>query len=272
VESDWGGHPVTPIKNPKRSDLVAEQVKRLITARSLLPGDKLPKESELQRLFSVSKATAREALKSLEVQGLVTINTGPNGGATVAEVPLGRAFQLVQNYLFFKDVDIDSIYAVRRIVEPELAAGAVPHLRKAEFEALERSIEICAPVSDDRAVALEQRQEDLHFHDILAAANPNEFLRFITQMINEMLRQMVVFGSSPSRQIYQKFGADNVAAHRAILEAARAKDSEAVRRLMLAHIVEAEGHVRKLHGEMESKLVLDSDASLRLTPRRRTKQ
>src|ERR1700730_16361308 len=77
------------LKTQKRGDLVAEHVKRWITARSLRPGDKLPKENELQRLFSVSKGTAREALKSLEVQGLVTLRTGPQGGATVAKVPFG---------------------------------------------------------------------------------------------------------------------------------------------------------------------------------------
>lgn len=87
---------------PKRSDLVAEEIKRLITAKNLLPGDKLPRESELQSMFSVSKSTMREALKSLEVQGLVKVSTGPGGGGTVVEVPLDRTFQLMQNYLFFK--------------------------------------------------------------------------------------------------------------------------------------------------------------------------
>ena len=72
--------------------------------------------------------------------GLVTVSTGPSGGATIGEVPLDRAFQLLQNYLFFRDMDVAQIYAVRRLLEPELAAGAVPHLTKEHFEALERSI------------------------------------------------------------------------------------------------------------------------------------
>jgi len=65
---------------------MVEDIKRWIAERRLGPGDKLPKEDELQALFGVSKGTAREALKSLEVQGLVTLKTGPAGGATIGEV------------------------------------------------------------------------------------------------------------------------------------------------------------------------------------------
>src|ERR1700682_6818159 len=96
---------VPGLRSPKRGDLVVEEIKRWIAERRLGPGDKLPKEDELQTLFGVSKGTAREALKSLEVQGLVTVSTGPGGGATIGAVPFDRAFQLVQNYLFFRQID-----------------------------------------------------------------------------------------------------------------------------------------------------------------------
>ncbi|KOR17464.1 FadR/GntR family transcriptional regulator, partial [Burkholderia cenocepacia] len=94
------------IKQPKRADLVAEEIKRLITEKDLKPGDRLPREAELQQLYAVSKSTIREALKSLEVQGLIKVTTGPSGGGMVVEVPLDRTLQLLQNYLFFKDVTI----------------------------------------------------------------------------------------------------------------------------------------------------------------------
>src|SRR5215470_2875014 len=169
---------VTHLRSPKRGDLVVEEIKRWIAERRLAPGDKLPKEEELQALFGVSKGTAREALKSLEVQGLVSVSTGPAGGATIGEVPLERTFQLVQNYLFFRDLNVAQIYAIRRILEPELAAGAVAHLTEEHFAALEQSFTSCAPTPETAAQARAQRQEDLHFHDVLAAANPNPLLRF----------------------------------------------------------------------------------------------
>ena len=73
------------IKQQKRGDLVAEEIKRLITEKDLKPGDRLPREVELQQLFLVSKSTIREALKSLEVQGLIKVTTGPSGGGMVVE-------------------------------------------------------------------------------------------------------------------------------------------------------------------------------------------
>src|ERR1700761_3013219 len=99
----------TNLRTPKRGDLMDEEIKRWVADGKFAPGDKLPKEQELQTLFGVSKGTAREALKSLEVQGLVTLSTGPTGGATIGAVPFDRAFQLVQNYLFFRDVDVAQI-------------------------------------------------------------------------------------------------------------------------------------------------------------------
>jgi GntR family transcriptional repressor for pyruvate dehydrogenase complex len=252
------------MKTQKRGDLVAEEIKRWIASGELRPGEKLPKEAELQELFSVSKVTAREALKVLEVQGLITISAGVNGGSTVAEVPLARAFQLMQNYLFFKDVSVNDIYAVRRILEPELAAGAVPHFSEADFADLERSIDICEPMVGTEEQALEQRQEDLRFHDIIARANPNPFLRFLAQMLNEMLRQLVVLDGHASHDIYQNFGRDNVHSHRAILEAARRRDAREVYELTATHIVEAGEHVRKLQGLVIGKLVLDSDMNVRV--------
>jgi GntR family transcriptional regulator, transcriptional repressor for pyruvate dehydrogenase complex len=73
--------------------MVVDEIKRWIAERRLRPGDKLPKEAALQQLFGVSKGTAREALKSLEVQGAGHRQQGPAGGATISEVPLERTFQ-----------------------------------------------------------------------------------------------------------------------------------------------------------------------------------
>ena len=254
------------LRTPKRGDLMVEEIKRWIVERRIGPGDKLPKEGELQTLFGVSKGTAREALKSLEVQGLVTVSTGPSGGATIGEVPLERTFQLLQNYLFFRDLDVGQLYAVRRLLEPELAAGAVPHLSEGDFAALERSIATCAPAPQDHSHAVAQRREDLHFHDVLAAANPNALLRFMCEMINHLLRHMVAVGDQPSHPAYQQLGDTNVAAHRRLLAAARARDAERVRELMVEHLDEAEGYARKLSTVVRRRFMLDSEMQAPISP------
>lgn len=250
------------IKQLKRSDLVAEEIKRLITDRNLNPGDKLPPEMALQQQFEVSKGTIREALKSLEVQGLLKISTGPGGGGTIAEVPLNRTLQFMQNYLFFKDVTIDHIYTVRQMLEPELAASAVPHLTEEHFQALEHSIHCCDP-SQSAADLVSQRREDVHFHDILAAASPNPFLRFTCELINEMIRELIVYGNRTPQSEHRRFGEVNADFHRSILDAARARDANEVRRLMSDHMRDAAASVKRMKGRIQGRLILDTDASRR---------
>lgn len=256
-------------RTQKRDDMVVDEVKRWIAERQFTPGDKLPKEAALQELFGVSKGTAREALKSLEVQGLVTVSTGPAGGATIRAVPLERTFQLVQNYLFFRDLNVAQIYAIRRLLEPELAAGAVAYLTDADFETLEHSIHTCAPAPASDAQARAQRQEDLHFHDVLAAANPNALLRFMCEVINHLLRHLVTVGDQPAHPAYRKLGDANVTAHRRLLEAARRRNVDEVRRLMVDHIDEAGGLAAELDAVVRQCFVSDADLQARIVPRGR---
>lgn len=243
----------------KRADMVTEDIKRLITQRNLKPGDRLPNERDLQDLFSVSKSTTREALKSLEVQGLITISPGPGGGATIREVPLERTLQLVQNYLFFKDVSMKDIYNARRLLEPELAAGAVPFITDEQLDALEANIEACEPASKEAGGLVRQRQADLDFHDILAMANPDPFLRFICQMINELLRRLVVFSTDTPAEEHARFGVANVHCHSEILKAVRSRDAQKVRELMREHMDEASNFVTRLNGRLDGRLFLDSE-------------
>lgn len=243
----------------KRADLVAEDIKFLITQKNLSLGDRLPNERELQEQFMVSKGTIREALKSLEVQGLVRISTGPKGGATLVEVPLDRTVQFVQNYLFFKDVDMSGVYSSRRLLEPELAAGAVPYLTDAHFRLLEQNIDACSSHHGTVDDIVDQRQADLDFHDILASANPNTFLRFNCEMINALLRKLVVYSKATPHEEHARFGCANVRCHTEILEAARAGDAELVRKRMRAHMDEAFEFVQNLRGRLDGRLLLDAD-------------
>ena len=156
-------------------------------------------------------------------------------------------------------MSIEDIYAVRLLTEPDLAAGAVPHLTPGDLDLLARSIELCSHAPRSEQAALEQRQEDLHFHDILARANPNPFLRFVSETINEMIRQVVVIHGKPLGSVYKEFGRHNVHAHQAILEAARGKNQRKVRELMTQHITQAAEFSRKLKAQVVPKLVLQGD-------------
>jgi DNA-binding FadR family transcriptional regulator len=241
----------------KRADLLVDEIKRWIVSGDLRPGDRFPNEAELQRSFSMSKGTVREALKALELQGLVTIKTGPKGGPTLSAVPFARSFQLLQNYFFFQPVDLDDIYAMRRLLEPELAAIAAVTLSDEDLSALEANIHNCCGLSAEARGA-----EDLEFHDILARACPNTLMGLQCQVLNEMLRRLVaVSGTIPEMQILSE---SNLGAHRGLLDALRQRDAEAARKIMSAHIAEAESHVRQIGADYRRGLVLEHDFNIRL--------
>ncbi len=60
----------------KRTDEIVNAIKETIMANNLIPGDRLPQEKELIEHYNASKSTVREALKSLEVQGLIKTKLG----------------------------------------------------------------------------------------------------------------------------------------------------------------------------------------------------
>jgi DNA-binding FadR family transcriptional regulator len=201
------------------------------------------------------------------VQGLISIGTGPNGGAKIEKVPFSSAFQHLQSYLYFTDLSAANLYAVRAIVEPELIAGAIPHLTKADIAALEHSIAICEVAPRDHAHAVLQRKEDLAFHAIIARAHPNPLLRFIVEFVNEALQQLVVTTKVVTTPANRRFGEANVHAHHEILDAIKAHKLEKARVLMRTHVAEVEAQVMRMHTTLAQRLVLDSE--LKATTRSR---
>jgi DNA-binding FadR family transcriptional regulator len=247
---------------PKRSDWVAEQIKTWIAVEGLSPGDRLPQEKALIDRFGVSKGTIREALKSLEVQGLVRVSTGPKGGATVASVSVDRSTQLLANYFYFQDLAIDQVYAVRRLLEPELAALVADRLTETDFQALEASIGLCSCAPADKQMTYRQRLAELDFHDVLANACPNPLLAFNCRFINALLRDCTVFrklyadpddGDIPSD--VHRLAEDGLAAHRRLLDAFRRRDAEAARREMHDHILRAEQNMAALEAVIERRFI-----------------
>jgi DNA-binding FadR family transcriptional regulator len=72
------------------SDRVAEQIQNAVSAGTLAVGDRLPNERELGRLFGVSRATIREAVRQLETEGMVEVRRGVTGGTFVSQPNPGR--------------------------------------------------------------------------------------------------------------------------------------------------------------------------------------
>jgi GntR family transcriptional repressor for pyruvate dehydrogenase complex len=242
--------PVDTIEFRKRSDLLVEDIKRRIVTGEYRPGGKLPRERDLAEMFGVSKFTIRETLKSLEVQGLVKIVTGPNGGATLLEISEARAMQLLGSFLYFRPPTARDIYQVRCILEPELAESATDHINTKQIEHLESLIAQTQHKLTSEDSRREQRNAELEFHNVIAEASPNSWLAFACRFMNNFLAELVVFRRmhlSP----HQAFANDNCTFHQHLVDAFRARDKNRVRQLMSDHMRSAADYMIRLEGEID---------------------
>ena len=81
-------------------------------------------------------------MKILETQGLITSKTGPGGGVFISAMAPADAIQLLDNLFLFKQPSIADIYAMRKLLEPELAAGLAGKLTPEAFAALQATIRL----------------------------------------------------------------------------------------------------------------------------------
>ncbi|WP_027848160.1 FadR/GntR family transcriptional regulator [Marinospirillum minutulum] len=236
-------------KKMKRSDQIVESVKRWVVVQDIQPGYRLPNEKALMELFECSKGTVREALKSLEVQGLVTLKTGPNGGAILAQVPFSLASQLLRNYLHFQNPTGPDIYRLRKLVEPELAALVVEDLTEEDLDKLEALTEQCALPPKNLDERLAQRIAELDFHSVLAERCKDPLLAFIGQFLNDLIKDLVIYKKVQLPE-QQDFSRDNLHYHRELIKAFRAKDTAKVHQLMSEHMASAERFNIELEGQL----------------------
>jgi DNA-binding FadR family transcriptional regulator len=234
----------------KRSDLVAEEIKAWIVGRDLGPGSKLPPEKSLIEAFGVSRGTMREALRALEVQGLVRLMTGPRGGGLIVEIPEERAMQLLGGYFYFRTLTIPDIYQVRCILEPQLAETVIGHLTEEHYTRLAALLDEAAVPARTPEQRRAQRSAELEFHNVIAEACPNSWLAFVCRFMNRMLRDLIVF-----KKLYlpphKEFADANRGSHRDLIDAFRREDRKAVRRIMQHHMDEAARFMNNLAGSID---------------------
>jgi DNA-binding FadR family transcriptional regulator/transposase len=112
-------------RKPKIAEVVAHNIARDISTRRLRPGNRLPSETVALTRFSVSRSSLREALRMLELLGVIRIRTGAGGGPVVGQVTSADFGSTTTFYYHLIGVTIREILAARCILEPALVRLAV---------------------------------------------------------------------------------------------------------------------------------------------------
>lgn len=219
---------LTPIEDSRRTlaAQVAERIRQAILNRTLAPGSRI-NQYQLADELSVSLVPVREALKTLEAEGLVSIT--PRRGAFVTEISLD---------------DLDELYFARRLIEGESIKISVPALQDEDFATLRRVME--AMRADTHAGDIHAFMSDnREFHMTIYRRTNNRHLLQIIETLwdrSELYRYRYMFVLQNAEVIHQE--------HEAIYAACQARDIDGAQTLAQAHI----WHTRNgLHQQLESE-------------------
>lgn len=229
----------------KRPDQAADRLRDRIIDGGLRPGDKVPAAWTDPRELGVSRGSAREALKILEIQGMIASRTGPGGGIFVTSVRSEDAIRTIENLFLFGNPSIADIYAVRKVLEPELAASVAGELSDEDLAALRETIRL---YEDEPATAEEeyqQRLSELDFHSELARRTDNRVLGFICIFMASLLRDMTV-----CREIYRapvpNLRESGLHYQVRLIRAIKAGRADEARFIMRDHMIEAERYMLEM--------------------------
>lgn len=234
--------PIDGGQKPRSDKLAARTARRLIGdigARGLKPGARLPNEEDMLNQLGVSRGTLREALRVLDVQGVLEIRPGLSGGAFVSEPTPQHLASVLALQLQFLDAPHYMLVEVRRVLLPEMAALAAERAEQIHLEALERAIEtLQSVVKSDANTYLGAHR---HLQDVLAWSTENFVLGFLVDAINE-----VTIHSRIDLDFPEPLRRSQLKLVKNLLKAIQARDPKRARREMF-DIVEAADRFLRTH-------------------------
>ncbi|WP_448388329.1 FadR/GntR family transcriptional regulator [Microbacterium aurum] len=220
---------LSPMKVPKASDVLAHELRERILEGEYAAGAGLPAERELVSQTGMSRTTVREALRILEVQGLIRIKAGRTGGAFVQqpgqEVMISTVGLLVRG----QRIRLSSLLETREAIEPYCARLAALHRTTEDLERLEdRALRVADP-SHDLAGFLDA---NIEWHNEVARASHNELLAGLMTGLSHAIRA----GTDDEAFVDEAVRATAARAHEGVMRAIRAGDGDAAFRRMNRHV------------------------------------
>lgn len=169
-------------------EVVLRWVDERILSGDLAVGDHLPAERELARQLEVGRSAVREAMRTLQAQGVVRsfVGAGAAGGGTViTAVPSGALSRVLRLHVALANFPVDDVIQVRIALEC-LSVGLAAQNATAEQLATLRDL---LEAMDDSDLPREEFNDlDTAFHVAVAAAAGNLLARDLTSAIRESMR------------------------------------------------------------------------------------
>lgn len=218
-------------RTTKVSELVAREILHDIVRRKLPPGAKLPSEVEMVESFEVARASLREALRILEIHGLIHIKPGPGGGPVVADIDASDLGRTLTFFFQAAGATFREVMEARLILEPVMARQAAERRDPAVRAALEAGIASAQALVDGDDDGYLSVAND--FHEIIAGASGNRVLDLLANSLKQIyIARIRSFIYRPEER------AKLLADHDIVAEAILSGDGDEAERLMRDHMQE----------------------------------
>ncbi len=215
------------IQKERLSDQVLTELKKIITEKGFAPGQKFYSEQELVSMFNVSRSSVREAVRLLEVAGMVTVKQGK--GVFIAEPGQGE-HQAFSEWLRDNETSLEEHFEMRLIIDPKAAGYAA---KKADSTDILKLDEICENFRShaEQGNIVDMIKLDEQFHLQLAKSTKNRTLFMIMKTMTESLPEGWISSLHVPGRIEK-----SVHEHRAIVEAIMLHDQGLAEKLMEDHL------------------------------------
>ena len=197
----------------------------IVVEKEYLPGAKLPNEVELSQSLGVSRATLREAIRDLTVQGVLEVHRGKG---TFVSQQASEAEDFGFSRLDRVRGQLRDLFELRSVFEPSAAALACRRATEEELEEILRQGEAvarCIEAGRDRTAA------DRAFHTAIVRAAHNEFMVRLLPMISQAVETAI--GAGENEEILAQI---TLRDHALLMEFFRKRDAEGAEHAMAIHM------------------------------------
>ncbi len=216
---------VEPIRATRTFEAATEHLTEAIERAGLRRGDRLPSEGDLAAALGISKPTLRQALRVLEMSGLLAVRRGKGGGIVVTS-DLVPVVAISSRVALEESAAIDTLRA-RRVLERAVVLEAVETATAADYAELEHTVDLLELHLGDRASVM---RADAMFHRALVRACRNATI--------QAAMRGVARGLAPLRDAYAGGLASDeatLAVHRRQLDAMRHRDLDTLDAVLDEH-------------------------------------
>ncbi len=234
---------------------VAEQIRDKIFGDKLKLFQRLPSERDLAEQFGVSRVVVREAIRTLESSGLLTVKKGPKGGIFVAQDYERPIVDTITNLLAGGEASLDNLFELRLLIEPYAAARVAELATDKDLAALEAKL---AEAEREHGAEQSVRHRYIEFHRQILRLGRNPLLSIVGEtvllVLYERVKQAISADTSPV----------GLAMHKRLIKALRRRQAAEARKIMTEDILALSRRFAQLSSPKRK-----GRAAARPTPRRR---